>query len=321
MLNRFYYLNNDVNAGGAARRIAVDAGITVAHFIECGSTAHNQTVPAAGCDRSAVKRLLDYQYSQDGNFSFCLGLHGSAKNVAAKAHQSLLFFFHPFYETAENGKPLFVFTPVDQQESARVQLAELFHRQRVTVEFIIVDPETLQSGTQLRDDGIARKADGGKRVIALEPAEQYQTGESPVVANPARDYYQYCLTAYQQADIFLLKGSAIGSLIADLERVNQKLLQQHADFHELASEVREMRGKLSELSRRNSSVREENAILSELLELSAKHNEVDDILRFYKNEYEILPLWYKRFGHILKVMQGKRSFRSLYDKRVKKYKD
>jgi hypothetical protein len=311
MLNRFYYLNDDVNAGKAACRMALEAGITVVHFIECEAASYHHSLPATDGGGSAVKRLLGYQFSQDGNYPFCLAFQGTAKNVAAKAHQSLLFFFHPFYETTEYGKPLFVFTAFDQQESARIQLAELFHRQRLAVELIIVDPESLQSGTQHRDDGIARKADDGKRLIALDCA----------AADAAADYYQYCLTAYQQADIFLLKGSAIASLIADLERVDQKLRQQHADFHELASEVREMRGKLSALSRRNSSVREENAILSELLELSAKHNEVDDILRFYKNEYEILPLWYKRFGHILKVMQGKRSFRSLYDKRVKKYKD
>ncbi len=38
----------------------------------------------------------------------------------------------------------------------------------------------------------------------------------------------------------------------------------------------------------------------------------DTILSWYENEYEVLPLWYKRFGHILKVMTGKRSFKSLY---------
>lgn len=42
---------------------------------------------------------------------------------------------------------------------------------------------------------------------------------------------------------------------------------------------------------------------------------------FYHKEYEILPLWYKRFGHLIKVFMGKRSFRSLYDDKVKKYND
>ena len=49
--------------------------------------------------------------------------------------------------------------------------------------------------------------------------------------------------------------------------------------------------------------------------------QITELLTFYKTEYEILPLWYKRFGHIIKVIMGKRSFRSLFDDNVKKYKD
>ena len=49
--------------------------------------------------------------------------------------------------------------------------------------------------------------------------------------------------------------------------------------------------------------------------------QITELLQFYKNEYEILPLWYKRFGHVLKVLMGKRSFKSLFNDKVKKYKD
>ena len=43
-------------------------------------------------------------------------------------------------------------------------------------------------------------------------------------------------------------------------------------------------------------------------------------LKWYYYEYEILPVWYKQFGHIIKVIMGKRSFRSLFNDNVKKYK-
>jgi hypothetical protein len=45
--------------------------------------------------------------------------------------------------------------------------------------------------------------------------------------------------------------------------------------------------------------------------------QVTELLRFYTNEYEILPLWYKRLGHVIKVLMGKRSFRSLFDDKAK----
>ena len=49
-------------------------------------------------------------------------------------------------------------------------------------------------------------------------------------------------------------------------------------------------------------------------------DDYENLFKWYHNEYEILPLWYKRFGHVLKVLMGKRSFRSLFSDDVKKYK-
>ena len=56
---------------------------------------------------------------------------------------------------------------------------------------------------------------------------------------------------------------------------------------------------------------------------SAEHRygrQVKELITFYKNEYEILPMWYKRLGHVLKVITGRRTFRSLFSDNVKKYK-
>jgi len=50
-------------------------------------------------------------------------------------------------------------------------------------------------------------------------------------------------------------------------------------------------------------------------------SDIQKMKNFYHYEYEILPLWFKRLGHIIKVIMGKRSFRSLFDENVKKYRD
>jgi hypothetical protein len=55
--------------------------------------------------------------------------------------------------------------------------------------------------------------------------------------------------------------------------------------------------------------------------LSSQKEERTNGLKWYYYEYEILPTWYKQFGHIIKVIMGKRSFRSLFNDNVKKYKD
>lgn len=56
------------------------------------------------------------------------------------------------------------------------------------------------------------------------------------------------------------------------------------------------------------------------LYLSIQKEERVNALEWYRQEYEILPLWYKRFGHIIKVLTGKRTFMSLFNDNVKKHK-
>lgn len=47
-------------------------------------------------------------------------------------------------------------------------------------------------------------------------------------------------------------------------------------------------------------------------QLAAEKKRADELLAWYHKEYEALPLWYKRFGHIVKVFTGKRTFKSLF---------
>lgn len=55
------------------------------------------------------------------------------------------------------------------------------------------------------------------------------------------------------------------------------------------------------------------------LQIMHTQDEANRINEFYYNEYEVLPLWYKRVGHILKVIMGKRTLRSLVVDDIKKY--
>jgi hypothetical protein len=45
------------------------------------------------------------------------------------------------------------------------------------------------------------------------------------------------------------------------------------------------------------------------LEIALKQKETERILEFYHQEYEALPLWYKRFGHLIKIVTRKRKLR------------
>lgn len=245
-----------------------------------GSAAGMTIAHVVHCGATANLPLLRYQFSSAGNFSFCLALRGAGSQLLPTVQALLLLFFHPYYEYAENGKTLFIDTPPEQRPGVRERLGEVFRGQGLHVAIYFTDEQRGQI-----------------------------TGE---------EYYRYCLNSYSPNDLFLVESD--GEVIASLQAAVAGLEREHPVFYRLADEVRHARQTIARLCRDKAHLQEENDIHRQLLDLSSQHSEVNYILRFYKNEYEILPLWYKRIGHIIKVLQGKRSFRSLYDKRIKKYK-
>jgi hypothetical protein len=94
-----------------------------------------------------------------------------------------------------------------------------------------------------------------------------------------------------------------------------------------------MKGALEEyvlLKKQYMNLEVDNAVLEERLRnaqitievIRSKYkDDYEQLIKWYHNEYEILPLWFKRLGHIVKVLMGRRSFRSLFYDHVKKYKD
>lgn len=84
------------------------------------------------------------------------------------------------------------------------------------------------------------------------------------------------------------------------------------------------------LKKQYSNLEVDNAVLEERLRnaqitievIRSKYkDDYEQLIKWYHNEYEVLPLWFKRLGHIIKVLMGKRSFKSLFYDHVKKYKD
>lgn len=92
-----------------------------------------------------------------------------------------------------------------------------------------------------------------------------------------------------------------------------RVLKETALWHvtEYSRIVNQVQAPLSSLTQNT----KDPAVLYKLNELQ---NEIDylktnrdSILNWYTTEYESLPLWYKRFGHIIKAALGKKSFKSL----------
>lgn len=90
--------------------------------------------------------------------------------------------------------------------------------------------------------------------------------------------------------------------------------------YDLAVKFVELNKKIDQLEENLRNANEDLLNQKQYVELIRQYDEANKINQFYYNEYEVLPLWYKRMGHVIKVLTGKRSFRSLYNTNIKKYK-
>jgi uncharacterized protein with von Willebrand factor type A (vWA) domain len=105
--------------------------------------------------------------------------------------------------------------------------------------------------------------------------------------------------------------SALLKAEQQLKAEHPKLYEVYMQFHLMKNNMQEVQEKLQFSYEQLNNLKRYNAILR-------SEEEMRRILEFYHREYEVLPLWYKRFGHILKVLTGKRSLKSLLDDREKK---
>ncbi len=48
-----------------------------------------------------------------------------------------------------------------------------------------------------------------------------------------------------------------------------------------------------------------------------RENPVMQDVAWYYSVYETTPSWYKKFGHILKIMKGRKDWRSVFSKKYK----
>ncbi|RTL59634.1 MAG: hypothetical protein EKK37_07690 [Sphingobacteriales bacterium] len=108
-----------------------------------------------------------------------------------------------------------------------------------------------------------------------------------------------------------------------LGQIIDKVIKKDIYAERVLNKLLEFDKQIKKLEVSNKELIDEIEVARSFVEI-AKNKYKDDYLelfKFYQNEYESLPLWYKRFGHILKVAMGKRTLRSLFNDNVKKYKD
>ncbi len=211
----------------------------------------------------------------------------------------LTLFFHPGYAVA-NYMPI-IFTTANTTPSALMGSLESKARKQG---FAGLSVRTVYPGEdQLPDGAFSLRVDRSK----------------PDLAGMIAAWTKFSLSTEAAQEINLLvattaeDGDALCSKLGnEVERLSG------TDRYEVAARLYEQQCAISryreELKRMANKERDNEYYLGVQMQERSKGME------WYHREYEVLPLWYKRFGHIIKVIMGKRSFRSLFTDDHKKDK-
>ena len=111
------------------------------------------------------------------------------------------------------------------------------------------------------------------------------------------------------------------SAFLSLQATELDFAQEFPQLYALVRTNRKLEKELHYLNRKYTSTEAELNYQKQYIEVLRSDHAAKELQDYYTHEYEILPLWYKRFGHILKVLTGKRTLQSLFRDGVKKYKD
>jgi len=139
------------------------------------------------------------------------------------------------------------------------------------------------------------------------------------------DYYSILLAGDRSYnnDLFFysLSTPAQHSGLAALRQIENRLRQDFPIQISLIRENQRLEKELKALKKIQASTEAELENHKQYLEVLRSTHPTKELQDYYTHEYEILPLWFKRLGHLVKVLTGKRTFRSLFRDDVKKYKD
>lgn len=110
-------------------------------------------------------------------------------------------------------------------------------------------------------------------------------------------------------------------LISALKQVELSFEKNNSLLFSIASESLLLRKENKMLVQKITAIEAELNNQKEYTDILRSTHATRRLQQYYTDEYELLPSWYKRFGHIIKVLTGRRTFKSLFNDKVKKYKD
>jgi hypothetical protein len=244
-----------------------------------------------------IPDLIAFYFEGNPVFSFNICIRNLETDPEV-LNKLVVLLSHPLYKRTEKGIKLFI---LENSPAGKC--------------FGMADEFLKKQGYQKRDlvQIPANLAENGipGAILVSENCREFQTGKEGF----QQAYLTYLQQNYKAEDTFFLKSDTV----FPLGNVINTIIEAEADFKNsfpyLAGVLQELYRLKQQNNRLYSSeamLKNELGILNSLFESNAKNNEIAYILNFYQKEYEVLPLWFKRLGHIVKFLAGKRSFSSFF---------
>ncbi|AMM51850.1 hypothetical protein TH61_12605 [Rufibacter sp. DG15C] len=131
----------------------------------------------------------------------------------------------------------------------------------------------------------------------------------------------YLLHGRVEEDVFV--NGALGleesNLVSILGKTEERFKISNPILYNSLLIIKSERQEIRKLKVINYNYEKELLANREYLRVLRNTKQYEEVLKFYTNEYEVLPLWFKRVGHVIKVVTGKRTLKSLFNKNYIKY--
>jgi hypothetical protein len=212
------------------------------------------------------------------------------------------YFFHPNFKIEANMPLLFINGEIRENKNLMSTLSYL-------------NEKTIEQGF-----------DGLCCIVLNEDTSGSKNGHlvfnADTLGIPLATYYLRLLSEeYYVARYIGMYSTDFEKHLDDLKNTEKILQRQDPAIYRLLSRNKELEKSTVILTEELKHIQLQFQNQKTYLRLLTEQDEANKINEFYHHEYEILPLWYKRIGQVIKVCMGKRTFRSLFDNNVKKYKE
>ncbi|MDN3654410.1 hypothetical protein QWZ08_02160 [Ferruginibacter paludis] len=271
--------------------------------------------------------------------SFVIDSVATIEKLTLKAlHNSILFenkniYFSLHFDVPDNNLDSFVET-IQRQENMFMQL--FFHpkyfnvaeRPVVSLERKSWTTSPLEKIILSLDEQAVDQGFNGIRPVFFAGEDLLPGGEGNLIYNGdvslqdfVNTYYDLLSKRYYASKYIGIKSKDFIQLTNALSDTETNLFKENPDLFNHLNQFCQLKNALVYLNENIQVAKEDLANQKAYLKIFKDQDESLNINEFYRNEYEILPLWYKQLGHLIKVMMGKRTWRSLFNNNVKKYKN